>query len=344
MSKSLKKKVVFFETDKEEKEYFRKSLRKDFSLAFIDAPLVEEDLDKYMSKIEEAEILSIFVYSRITEKVLKALNSLKLIATRSTGYDHIDLEACKTKGILISNVPLYGENTVAEHTFALILALSRNVHKAYYRTIRERFELEGLQGFDLKDKTLGVIGAGHIGLHVIRMAKGFGMEVLAYDVQKQSFLAEIMDFRYVPLEFLLKNSDVITLHAPLNDKTYHMINKDNIKSVKKGTLLINTARGELVDTEALLLALEERTISGAGLDVLEGEDLIQEEKRLFSPEVPQESLQKVVRNHILLHREDVVITPHIGFYSREAIQRIRRTTVKNIRGYIRDNPRYLIDI
>lgn len=340
----MKKKVVFFETDKEEKEYFRKSLRKDFSLAFIDAPLVEEDLDKYMSKIEEAEILSIFVYSRITEKVLKALNSLKLIATRSTGYDHIDLEACKTKGILISNVPLYGENTVAEHTFALILALSRNVHKAYYRTIRERFELEGLQGFDLKDKTLGVIGAGHIGLHVIRMAKGFGMEVLAYDVQKQSFLAEIMDFRYVPLEFLLKNSDVITLHAPLNDKTYHMINKDNIKSVKKGALLINTARGELVDTEALLLALEERTISGAGLDVLEGEDLIQEEKRLFSPEVPQESLQKVVRNHILLHREDVVITPHIGFYSREAIQRIRRTTVKNIRGYIRDNPRYLVDI
>ncbi|RQD77560.1 MAG: hydroxyacid dehydrogenase, partial [Candidatus Syntrophonatronum acetioxidans] len=334
----MKKKVIFFETGKEEKDYFRKSLRKDFSLVFIDSPLAEEELDKYLPKMEGAEILCIFVYSKITEKVLGHLTDLKLITTRSTGYDHIDLKACKDRGILISNVPLYGENTVAEHTFALILALSRNIHKAYYRTLRERFELEGLQGFDLKDKTLGVVGAGHIGLHVIRMAKGFGMEVLAYDVQKQPFLAEILDFRYVTLEFLLKNSDVITLHAPLNDKTHHMINKKNIQTVKKGALLINTARGELVDTEALLLALEEGAISGAGLDVLEGEDLIQEEKRLFSPEVPHESLQKVVRNHILLHREDVVITPHIGFYSREAIQRIRRTTVKNIRGYLRDNP------
>ncbi len=338
----MKPKVMLVEIEKEEKEYFRKSLRKDVNIAFQEETLTEDNVEKYKDDLKDTEILSVFVYSKITEKVIKAMPALKYISTRSTGYDHIDVEFCNKKGIMVSNVPVYGENTVAEHTFALILSLSRNIHKAFYRTARDKFDLVGLQGFDLKDKTLGVIGAGHIGLHVIRMARGFGMEVLAYDVNKQPFLAEILGFRYVPLEQLLKNSDVITLHAPLIKQTYHMINKENIQMIKKGALLINTARGELVDTEALLMALEDGTISGAGLDVLEGEALILEEHRLFSPELPQDSLQKLVRNHILLHREDVVITPHIGFYSKEAIHRIRRTTVKNIRAFIRGNPRYLV--
>ncbi len=338
----MKKKVTLFEIEKEEKEYFRKSLRKDFAIDLQGETLTDDHVEKYKDILKDTEILSIFVYSKITEKVLKALPALKYITTRSTGYDHIDLDACGKRDILVSNVPVYGENTVAEHTFALILSLSRNIHKAYFRTARDKFDLEGLQGFDLKDKTLGVIGAGHIGLHVIRMARGFGMEVLAYDVNKQPFLAEILGFRYVPLEQLLKNSDVISIHAPLIPETYHMINKENIQMIKKGALLINTARGELVDTEALLMALEDGIISGAGLDVLEGEALVLEEHRLFSPELPQDSLQQLVRNHILLHREDVVITPHIGFYSREAIYRIRRTTVKNIRAYARGTPRYLV--
>lgn len=338
----MKTKVTLFEIEKEEKDYFRKSLRKDFAIDLKDDTLTEDNVEKFKESLKDTEILSVFVYSKITEKVLKALPALKYITTRSTGYDHIDLDACSKKNILVSNVPVYGENTVAEHTFALILSLSRNIHKAYFRTARDKFDLVGLQGFDLKDKTMGVIGAGHIGLHVIRMARGFGMEVLAYDVNKQPFLAEILGFRYVPLEQLLKNSDVISLHAPLIPETYHMINKDNIQVIKKGALLINTARGELVDTEALLMALEDGIISGAGLDVLEGEALVLEEHRLFSPELPQDTLQKLVRNHILLHREDVVITPHIGFYSKEAIHRIRRTTVKNIRAYARGNPRYLV--
>ena len=336
-------KVSFFEIQKkQEKDYFRKSLRKDSSLFFWEDTLTGENVEDYRDEIKDAEVLCVFVYSRIDEKVLEAMPQLKLVATRSTGYDHIQLEACRERNILVSNVPVYGENTVAEHTFALILALSRNVHKAYLRSTREKFDIKGLQGFDLKGKTLGVIGAGHIGLHVIRMAKGFGMEALAYDINKQPFLAEILDFNYVPLERLLKESDVISVHAPYNKHTHHLINKENIQLVKRGALLINTARGELVDTEALLMALEEGIVSGAGLDVLEGENLIHEEHRLYSPEFPQETLQKVVRNHLLLHREDVVITPHIGFYSREAIQRIRRTTVKNIRAYIRGNPRYVV--
>lgn len=334
--------VLIFEAEKEERDYFRKSLHKDFSLTILEEALGEDNLEKHHKVLQEAEIISVFVYSRVTAGVLEAMPALKLICTRSTGYDHIDLETCRQRGILVSNVPVYGENTVAEHTFALILALSRNVHKAYFRTVRERFDLKGLQGFDLKDKTLGVIGAGHIGMHVIRMARGFGMEVLAYDVNRQHFLAEILGFNYVNLDYLLQNSQVISLHAPLNEKTYHLINQDNIKTIKRGALLINTARGELLDTRALLMALEEGILAGAGLDVLEGEDLIHEEHRLFSPELPQETLQKIIHNHILLHREDVVITPHIGFFSREAIQRIRRTTVKNLRGFIRGNPRHLV--
>ncbi len=340
----MKNKISFSEIQtKKEKDYFRKSLRKDCSLTFFEETLTEENFESFKNELEDTEVLSIFVYSEITDKVLEAIPGLKLIATRSTGYDHIDVEACKKRNVLVSNVPVYGENTVAEHTFALILALSRNVHKAYFRTTREKFDLKGLQGFDLKDKTLGVIGAGHIGLHVIRMAKGFGMDVLAYDVNKQPFLAEIMDFNYVSLERVLKESDVITLHAPLNEHTHYLINKENIKLIKRGALLINTARGELIDTEALLMALEEGIVSGAGLDVLEGENLIQEEQRLFSPHFPQEMLQKFVRNQLLLNREDVVITPHIGFFSREAIQRIRRTTVKNIRSFLRGSPRYVVE-
>ncbi len=339
----MKSKISFFEIQaKQEKDYFRKSLRKDFSLSFLEDTLTEENFEKFKGEIEDTEVLCVFVYSEITDKVLEIMPNLKLIATRSTGYDHIDVEACKKRDIMVSNVPVYGENTVAEHTFALILALSRNVHKAYFRSAREKYDIKGLQGFDLKDKTLGVIGAGHIGLHVIRMAKGFGMDVLAYDVNKQPFLAEILDFNYVPLERVLKESDVITLHAPLNEHTHYLINKENIKLVKKGALLVNTARGELIDTEALLMALEEGIISGAGLDVLEGENIIQEEHRLFSPQFPQDTLQKFVRNQLLLNREDVVITPHIGFYSREAIQRIRRTTVKNIRSFLRGSPRYVV--
>ncbi len=140
----------------------------------------------------------------------------------STGFDHIDLAECRKRKIKVANVPYYGENTVAEHTFALILSLSRNIHRAYIRALRGDHSIEGLKGFDLKGKTLGVIGAGHIGLHVIRIAKSFGMNVLAYDTRENRFLAEVLDFQYVPLEFLLKKSDIITLHVPYNKNTHHL--------------------------------------------------------------------------------------------------------------------------
>lgn len=292
--------------------------------------------------LRKADILSVFIYSHLSAQILKKTSKLKLIATRSTGFDHIDINTCKKKGIAIANVPFYGENTVAEHTFALILALSRKVHQAYFRTIRGDFSFEGLQGFDLKGKILGIIGTGHIGIHAIRIAKGFGMTVLASDVVQNNFMAETLGFQYVPFEELLAHSDIISLHAPYRKETHHMINKNNINKIKKGALLINTARGGLVETEALALALDQGILSGAGLDVLEGEELIKEERQILSKEYSIDHLKTLLQNHMLLNRENVVITPHIAFNSKEAFLRILETTAENISAYLEGRPKNLV--
>ena len=287
-------------------------------------------------------VISVFIYSRINKEVISSLPSLKLITTRSTGFDHIDLKEAKKRKILVCNVPFYGENTVAEHTFALILSLSRNVHKSYLRTLRGDFSIEGLKGFDLKDKVLGVIGAGHIGLHVIRIAKGFGMQVLASDAHQNKFLAEVLGFKYVSLDNLLRNSHIITLHVPYTKSTHHLINRENINLIKKGAILINTSRGAVVDSEALIEALDKKILSGVGLDVLEGEELIKEEKQLLYDKKKLEVLANLVKGHILLSRDNVVFTPHIGFYSQEALERILETTVGNIFRFLEGRPQNVV--
>jgi len=277
--------------------------------------------------------------------VLARFPALGCVATRSTGFDHIDLAACAERGIVVCNVPHYGENTVAEHTFALILSLLRNLHKAAMRTVAGNFSLEGLQGFDLKGKTLDVIGAGSIGLHVIRIARAFGMRVLACDPAQNALLAGVLDFAYAPLEDLLPQADIATLHAPALPSTHHLIDRERLGMVKRGALLINTARGSLVDTGALLWALDDGILAGAGLDVLEGEELISEEHDLLSGRgraATEEQLRTLMRNNLLLRRPDVIITPHSAFYSREALQRILDTTVANIGAYLRGAPQNVV--
>ncbi|MCM8794237.1 MAG: hydroxyacid dehydrogenase [Candidatus Omnitrophica bacterium] len=331
--------VGFFEVEPWEKTVIRHSALKSAArAAFFREPLHVLS----PKEIARFEAVSVFIYSKVDAQAIRRMPKLKLIATRSTGYDHIDLKAAARRKIAVANVPFYGENTVAEHTFALILSLSRGVHKAYMKTTRGDFSLEGLQGFDLKGKTLGVIGAGHIGLHVIKMAKGFGMEVVAYDTRRQPFLAEVLDFKYIPLEDLLKISDIVTLHTPYLPSTHHLINRRTIRMMKKGALLINTARGGLVDTDALVWALDEGLIGGAALDVLEGEDLIKEERQLLSSDFSKERLVTALKNHILLHRENVVITPHTAFYSKEALQRIVETTISNILHFFKETPANLV--
>ncbi len=327
----MKPKIAFLETtdhiDEIEKEVTPLAERILISPKRLEVAVEEID------DIKDFEIISVFINSTVDRRVLDKFSGLKLIVTRSTGYDHIDVDYANKLGIAVCNIPYYGENTVAEHTFSLILSLTRNVHRAYVRTQKKDFSLEGLIGFDLKGKTIGVVGAGHIGLYVIKMAKGFGMNVLAFDINQDDFIAEVLGFEYAGMEELLANSDVISLHAPYNQKTHHMINKSNISKIKPGALLINTARGALIDTEAMIWALDEGILSGVGLDVLEGESLIEEELEVLSS-VSKEKLTTLIRDHALLNREDVVITPHIAFYSQEAVARIWETTFCDILAFL----------
>lgn len=322
--------IVFFETEEWEKEFIEASDLRPFG-----PRIYRERLTEDTAKLaEDAEVVSVFIYSDVNKAVLDKLSKLQFIATRSTGYDHIDMAECKRRDIGVSNVPYYGENTVAEHAFGLVLSLSRKIYKAYVRTTRLDFSLEGLRGFDLKDKTTGVVGAGRIGLHVVRIAKGFGMNVLVYDIHHEPLLAEVLGFTYVPFEELLQRSDVITLHVPLTKETHHMINRDNIGLIKRGALLINTARGSVVETEALIAALDQGIISGAGLDVFEGEESVKEETALLVQRLPGEKMREILLGYALLHRENVVITPHIAFYSEEALLRIMQTTQENILSFL----------
>src|SRR3990167_3881885 len=289
------KKIAFFEVKAWEANFLSKSL-KDYKNHFYPTPLDSS----LLQEIKDVEILSTFIYSLINKTVLAKLPKLKLIVTRSTGFDHLDIGECQKRKIQVTNIPYYGENTVAEHTFALILSLSRNIHKSYVRTTQNNFSIEGLEGFDLKNKTLGVVGAGHIGLHVIRVAKAFGMKVLATDSNQDNFLAEVLGFHYIPFEELLAKSDIISLHLPYSPETHHLLNKKAFNQIKKGAILINTSRGGIIDTDALINALDEKILAGAGLDVLEGEELIKEEKQLLHQKNQNQALAKIAKDHILL--------------------------------------------
>lgn len=327
-------KIAFFELEPWEKEYFNNHL-KNCELSFINDHLNENNADK----VKDADAVGIFIYSVINKKILEKLPNLKLIVTLSTGFDHIDLKECGKRRISVCNVPHYGENTVAEHTFALILNLTRMIHKAYERTVRGDFSLDGLRGIDLQGKTIGVVGAGSIGRHVIRIAKGFEMDVMAFDKFPNLKLAKKLGFRYVNFGNLLKNSDIITLHAPYNKSTHHLINKKAVSKMKKGVLLVNTARGRIIETSALLEGLQNGRIGGAGLDVLEGECFIKEEKQILSRHFLKEcDLKTVLQNHILLKQDNVIITPHNAFNSWEALHRILDTTILNIDSFLKKKP------
>lgn len=329
--------IAFFELEDWEKDYITKNLT-DHELIFFKEPLTS-DFNDDLSKVE---VLSVFIYSKIDKNTLSKMPNLKFIATRSTGFDHIDVEACKEREIKVSNVPTYGENTVAEHCFALILALSRKIIPSVEKVRRGDFSLDGLRGFDLKGKTLGVIGTGNIGKHVVRMAHGFELNILGYDHKEDQELVTKYGLKYVSIEKLLQNSDIVTLHLPDNPQTHHFIDKEKISHIKKGAYLINTSRGGLVDTEALVNALSDGKLAGAGLDVLEEECNIKEERQILSKQFPKKCLLLDIANNILIKNEKVIVTPHNAFNSQEALLRILSATAENIQSYILKNPTNLI--
>jgi D-lactate dehydrogenase len=297
---------------------------------------VQEEKEK---QFLEAEAVSTFIYSELNADVLARFKNLKLIATRSTGFDHIDLEYCRQNNITVCNVPTYADQTVAEHVFALLLGISHRIPEAVFRTQRGNFSQQGLQGFDLYGKTLGVIGTGNIGRHVIGIARGFNMEVIAFDVKPDQEVASKLDFSYVNMDDLLSRSDIITLHVPGGKKTRHLISRQQFEKMKDGMVLINTARGEVVDVQALMEAIVHGKISAAGLDVLPEEPVLGEETELLrSIFVDRHNLDTLLAGHMLAHLSNVLITPHSAFNTREAVQRLLDTTVENIVAFARGEP------
>jgi D-lactate dehydrogenase len=335
-------KIIFFEVPKVEQPIFSQLF------GGADISFYEEKLDENnVAQALGAEAISVFINSEMNKNIIDALPNLKFITTRSTGFDHIDTAYCRTKGIKVSNVPAYGSHTVAEFAFGLILNLSRNIAKAN-NFIKESSDFNffsEMEGFDLTGKTLGVVGTGKIGKNVVRIAKSFGMKVIAHDLHPDMTFAQENDFIYKNFSELLFESDILTLHAPYNKENHHLINKENISTMKKGIYLINTARGELVDTDALVWGLKEGIIAGAGLDVLEGERELKEEiEILASPEKSErvKDYKTLLEDRVLIEMPNVIITPHIAFYSKEAEGEIIKTTAENIRGFISGNTQNLV--
>lgn len=292
----------------------------------------------------ETTIISTFIDSKIGDAEMARFPSLKLIVTRSTGFDHIDVSAAEARGIAVANVPSYGEHTVAEFAFALLLALSRQVIDADERVRSGTFSPKGLRGFDLSGKTIGVVGCGHIGLHAIKMANGFNMRVLGFDVTRNEELARKMNFTYSTLPELFAQSDIITLHVPYNPHTHHLINKDNIGSIKKGAHLINTSRGAVIETEALVEAIKSGIIAGAALDVLEEEGELSDEMTLLRAPHPNDEHLRTILNedHFLIQHPKVIVTPHLAFNTTEAVERIVSTATESIVSFLSGTPTNLV--
>ncbi|OGL34978.1 hypothetical protein A3F65_02210 [Candidatus Saccharibacteria bacterium RIFCSPHIGHO2_12_FULL_47_16b] len=326
-------KITFFGCEDWEHAYFKSHLP-DHQVEFYDE-----------LEANDSEIISVFVDSHVDKAALSSFPRLKMIAARSTGYDHIDMEVCKRKGIAVTNVPAYGENTVAEHTFGLLLALSKRIYDGM-RQIKEDgdFDPSSLRGFDLKGKTIGVVGTGRIGKNVIKIANGFGMKVIAYDTIRDDQAATQLGFQYADkLEQLLAASDVVSLHVPYLKATHHLINSQNIGLMKPSAVLINTSRGAVVETEALVSALRDGKLAGACLDVIEEEDAMKDEMHYLGKKTTDlQSLRNILASHVLMKMPNVIMTPHSAFNTKEALMRIAETTVANIESFLSGRPENLV--
>lgn len=331
--------IVFDQVEPEARAVFEAALT-GHELVFLDTAADKATPDV----LRDAEVLSIFVSSRTTAEMLANMPKLKLIVARSMGYDHIDVAAAQGKGIAVSTVPTYGVRTVAEFAFALILALSRKAYAAYDRLKQEgTTDVKHFEGFDLAGKTIGIVGTGNIGKNMVKIAKGFDMKVIASDARQDDAFAKEQGFEYKPLEALVAESDIVSLHVPYLPATHHLINAEILAKFKKGSYLINTARGAVVDTKALVLALKSEQLGGAGLDVVEGERTLFDELSLLSDEHQDiNEFQQLVAAHMLLDMPNVVLTPHIAFNSKEAKKEINEVAAKNITSFIAGTPQNIL--
>ncbi|MBW7957099.1 MAG: hydroxyacid dehydrogenase [Deltaproteobacteria bacterium] len=326
-------KIIFFETGPwEEKALKRLS---GHEVVFSAEPLTSENA----GLASGSEVVSASIYSDLRAGVLEKLGRLGLVAVRSAGYDNVDVDYCLRRGIVVSRIPEYGGNTVAEFTLALMLAASRKVVRAAARAREGDFSLEGLNGFDLAGRVLGVIGTGRIGRQVIKYAGCIGMEAVAFSRTRYADLEKELGFRYTGFRELLSLSDIISLHVPATSQTRGMLSDDQFAAMKKGVVLVNTSRGEIVDTKALLRALESGKVSAAALDVLPREKTLRSETELLRAACEGcEDPEGLLAAQALLRHRNVIATPHIAFFTDEAIRRALEVTIENITSFIKGKP------
>ena len=276
---------------------------------------------------QDTDAVCIFVNDTADAAVIDAMvdNGVKLLALRCAGFNNVDLKAAKGK-LPVVRVPAYSPYAVAEYSLALMLSLNRKIHRAYWRTRDGNFSLNGLMGFDMHGKTIGIIGTGKIAKILIRLLKGFGMRILAYDLYPDMKFAGEEGISYVSLDELYRESDIISLHCPLTDQTKYMIDKDSIDKMKKGVMIINTGRGQLINTNDLIEGLKEKKIAAAGLDVYE------EEGEYFY----EDKSDKIIDDDVLarlLSFNNVIVTSHQAFFTKEALHNIAETTLQNIEDF-----------
>lgn len=314
--------VSFYDSKIYDKQYFNLiNEQYGFNLKFF-----ETKLNPHTAILaDSSDAVCAFVNDDLSAETIDALteNGVKLIAMRCAGYNNVDIRYAQDR-IPVVRVPAYSPYAVAEHAMALILTLNRRTHKAFLRTRDFNFTLNGLTGFDLHGKTVGVIGTGKIGNAFIDICRGFSMNVLAYDVMKTNEYAE-----YVELDELFRRSDIISLHCPLTAQTRHIINKDSIAKMKRGVYIVNTSRGALIDSEDLLSELLDENVGGACLDVYE------EEVDLFY----EDNSETIIKDDILTRLiclPNVIVTSHQGFFTREALSNIASTTLENISAFFAD--------
>ncbi|HUD11517.1 MAG TPA: NAD(P)-dependent oxidoreductase [Candidatus Saccharimonadia bacterium] len=332
--------ISFFDVHTSDQEYYRTALEPDYKLKFTDAALSSETIES----ARDAQVISVHVSSHVTAVLMRLVPDLHHIACRTTGYDNVDMAYAKTHNISVSTVPAYGEDTVAEYAFLLLLAVSRRLMRAAHSVHAGHSNPEKLTGNDLHSKTLGIVGTGRIGRSAARIGRGFGMNVLAYDPFPNNAASTEIGYEYVKLDQLLKAADYITLHAPSTPETHHMLDSRAFSKMKSGVFIVNTARGNLIDTAALIEALTSGKVGGAGLDVLEGEEHLEfaAEVQLLNETTIDDQAKSLLSIDILTKMPNVLITAHNAYNSAEALGRIRQKTIENILSWESGSARNLV--
>ncbi|ERL51303.1 2-hydroxyacid dehydrogenase [Halomonas huangheensis] len=317
-------KVGFFSSQKYERAFFPQQARADVNITHFEQTLTP----RTVTLCQGLDAVCVFVNDELNRTVLErlAVVGVRLVALRCAGFNNVDLETARRLGIQVCRVPAYSPEAVAEHCVALILTLSRRTHKAYNRVREDNFDLNGLLGFNLYGKTAGIIGGGQIGRALAKILVGFGCRVLVSDTQPQQG-----DFEQVELAQLLAESDIISLHCPLNDATFHLIGEAQFAQMKDGVMLINTSRGALIDTHACIEALKSRKLGYLGLDVYE------QESELFFRDL-SDSIQLDDVFARLISFPNVLVTGHQGFFTREALQEIANTTLDSLEAFAEGRP------